>query len=150
MILLYRSYCNASFSVTAFMFPFSNVAEAVLLERDYFVEPPSSCTLLSPGCQSSVNYPVNCPNGRWYQPPLPYNVTIGGTSYDQVTPNHIDCSEDLWSDSGACTYDWCRALLDGEAEAALVISFPFIISAMISPFIGLFVDKVHPNNFNIE
>lgn len=125
------------------MLPFSNVAQAILLERDYFIEPPSSCTLLSPGCQSSMNYPVNCPNGRWYQPPLPYNVTIGGMSYDQVTRNDIDCSEDLWSGSGACTYDWCRALFDGKAEGALVTSFPFIVAAVISPFIGIFVDKVH-------
>ncbi len=106
--------------------------------------------LSSSGCQSSLNYPVNCPNGRWYQPPLPYNVTIGGASYDQVIRNDIDCSEDLWSGPGACTYDWCRALENGEAEAALVMSFPFIIAAGISPFIGYFVDKVNPNNFNIQ
>lgn len=74
--------------------PFNNIASALLLERNYFMEPPNQCHLQSGGsCQSDGNQPVGCPTSSYYQPPLPYDVTITingvATYYAQVTGNDI-------------------------------------------------------------
>jgi hypothetical protein len=117
------------------------VASSLLLERDFFKEPPSECMLaLSDGtCQSSVNVPVNCPSSRNYQPPLPLNVTVGGTYYAQVTASDVDCTDDVWSDG--CTVEYCNRLDDAVISANTVMSIPYIISACLSPILGGFVDR---------
>lgn len=110
--------------------PFNNIASALLLERNYFQEPPSSCHLYSNNsCESPWNQPVDCPSSKWYQPPLPYNVTA----------DDIDCSDDYWSDGCGKTY--CDRQSDAQVEAGTIMSIPYIISACLSPFLGGFVDK---------
>jgi hypothetical protein len=126
--------------------PFNIVSATLLLERDYFVVPPSDCGLTLPSqCQNASNIPNDfCPSSSWYQPPLPVGtvdnpVTICGTTFDYaLTENDVDCSDSCWSDG--CTVQYCDRLSKGEKQAALIMSIPYIISASLSPFLGLFVD----------
>jgi MFS family permease len=115
---------------TGCVLPFNNIASPLLLERDYFKEPPSSCHLDNPyQCESGSNDAVDCPSSKWYQPPLPLNVSS----------SDIDCSEDYWKDT--CTKTYCDRLTDAQLQANTIMSIPYIISAVLSPFLGGFVDK---------
>ncbi len=110
--------------------PFNNIASALLLERDYFMDPPSGCHLLNDHlCQSASNYPVDCPSSKWYQPPLQYNVSF----------NDVDCTDSYWSDT--CAVEFCNRQSDAQVQAGTIMSIPYIISAVLSPFLGGFVDK---------
>eukprot|EP00981_Chlorochromonas_danica_P013731 scaffold6806_cov177-Ochromonas_danica.AAC.3 len=111
--------------------PFNNIASALLLERDYFMEPPSDCQLTNIyQCQSSSNPPLNtCPSSKWYQPPLPTNVTS----------DDVDCTDDYWKDD--CTKDYCDRLSDAQLQAGTIMSIPYIISACLSPVLGGVVDR---------
>mgnify|MGYP003385769914 FL=1 len=111
--------------------PFNNISSTLLLERDYFMVPPSSCQLMDPdACQSDTNVPMDCPSSQWYQPPLPVNVTA----------SDIDCASSEWSGSDGCTTEYCDRLTDGEREASVIMSIPYIISAILSPPLGYVVD----------
>ena len=122
--------------------PFNNIASSLLLERDYFKEPSSSCTLEIPNeCQGDGNDPVNCPSSKWYQPPLPIDITINGEYYDELQGSDIDCGDDAWSETGACTYEYCKRQDDGIEQAAFIMSIPYVISACLSPVLGGFVDR---------
>jgi len=122
--------------------PFNNISSSLLLERDYFVSPPDGCRLQNITlCESSSNPPVDCPDSKWYQPPLPYNQFIDGKFYPgQLTSNDVDCTSDAWSSSGSCTETFCTRLSDGETQASLVMSIPYIISAVFSPPMGFIID----------
>lgn len=122
--------------------PFNNIASSLLLERDFFKEPPSECRLDDPYvCQGDGNDPVDCPSSKWYQPPLPINVTIDGDHYDELEGSDIDCGDDVWSDEGECTYEYCKRQQDGIEQANFVMSIPYVISACLSPVLGGFVDR---------
>lgn len=121
--------------------PFNNIASSLLLERDYFIENPSDCMLETYGCQSNSNEPVaSCPSSKWYQPPLPYNVTVDGKLYSQVTSDDVDCTSEFWSGDGACTHQFCSRLASSQKQAALIMSIPYIISSVLSPIVGIGVD----------
>jgi hypothetical protein len=110
--------------------PFNNIASALLLERNYFMDPPSACHLQNDHlCQSATNIPVDCPSSKWYQPPLPYNVTF----------NDVDCTDSYWSDT--CAVEFCNRQSDAQVQAGTIMSIPYIISACLSPFLGGFVDR---------
>ncbi len=101
---------------------------------------PSGCELQDNyQCESQFNQPVNCPTSKNYQPPLPYNATVGGTYYAHLTTSDIDCTDDAWSDG--CTSEYCTRQTDAQAEAGTIMSIPYIISACLSPILGGFVDK---------
>jgi MFS family permease len=120
--------------------PFNNIASSLLLERDFFKDPSDDCHLLIEGeCQSSTNYPVDCPASDWYQPPLPYDVTVDGTYYAHVTASDVDCTVDAWSD--VCAKEFCNRQDDAIVQASTVMSIPYIISACLSPLLGGFVDR---------
>lgn len=110
--------------------PFNNIASALLLERNYFMEPPADCHLTYPNaCQNDTNVPVNCPSNKWYQPPL----------QDGVTSDDVDCTDDYWSDT--CTKEYCDRFADAQVEAGTIMSIPYIISACLSPLLGFAVDR---------
>jgi hypothetical protein len=45
------------------IFPFNNISSSLLLERDYFKEPPSQCHLfIETQCQSASNDAIQCPS----------------------------------------------------------------------------------------
>ena len=120
--------------------PFNNIASSLLLERDYFRDPPDECRLeLTGECQSSTNQPVDCPASDWYQPPLPYAVTVDGKYYSHVQAEDVDCTDDVWSDG--CTKEFCDRQDDAILQAATIMSIPYIISAFMSPILGGFVDR---------
>jgi hypothetical protein len=102
--------------------------------------PPNDCVLTIPNeCQSSTNHPIHCPSSKYYQPPLPVNITVLGKYYSELEPDDIDCSDDDWADG--CAKDYCDRQADGIKAASTVMSIPYIISACLSPLLGGFVDK---------
>lgn len=121
--------------------PFNNIASSLLLERDYFKEPPSGCRLFNIyECQDAPdNYVVDCPSSKWYQPPLPYNATVGGEVYNPLTTDDIDCTDDLWKDT--CTVEYCDRQNKAQLQAGTIMSIPYIISACLSPLLGGVVDR---------
>ena len=122
------------------MLPFNNIASALLLERDYFKEPPSGCHLDDKNkCESNNNEPKGCPSSDWYQPPLPEDIKINGEYYKELEPSDIDCTDDDWSDG--CTKEFCSRQTDAQLQAGTIMSIPYIISACLSPILGGFVDK---------
>lgn len=121
------------------MLPFNNIASSLLLERDFFMTPPNDCTLEIPNeCQSQDNQPQHCPSSKYYQPPLPINITLD-KYYAELQPDDIDCGDDYWADG--CAKEFCDRQTDGIKAAATVMSIPYIISACLSPILGGFVDK---------
>ncbi len=102
--------------------------------------PPNHCTLTYPSqCQSNSNPPLHCPSSKFYQPPLPGNITLNGKYYTQLESDDIDCGDDDWSKG--CTKEFCDRQTDGIKAASTVMSIPYIISACLSPLLGGFVDK---------
>lgn len=127
--------------------PFNNVASTLLLERDYFKNPPADCPLHYDGqCQSLSNAP-NCSLPQHYAPPLPVDVTVGSTYYPEVRSFDVDCTSGLWTDPAAgqtnagCASTYCDALESAENVVAYVMSIPYTLSAVLSPFIGFIVDR---------
>lgn len=111
------------------------------------MQPPADCALKHPDqCQSDVNIPnEQCPGG-WYQPPLPVgtpsvpftNYCNGEVFYSAVTIADVDCSDDCWASN--CTVSFCDGLTKAESKASVIMSIPYIISAVLSPFVGIAVD----------
>lgn len=127
--------------------PFNNVASTLLLERDYFKAPPADCPLHYDGqCQSDMNTP-NCTLADKTAPPLPVDVTVGGTYYSVVHNYDVDCTSGLWTDpavgqtNAGCASAYCGALEQAEGVVAYVMSIPYTLSAVLSPFIGFIVDR---------
>lgn len=120
--------------------PFNNISSSLLLERDYFKEPSSSCQLQNPYlCESDYNQPTSsCPSSTAYQPPLPYNATVDGEVYNPLDTSDIDCSDDSWKNG--CTEEYCHRQQDAISKASVVMSIPYIISACLSPPLGYLVD----------
>lgn len=112
--------------------PFNNIASSLLQERNFFKEVPAGCRLQFPErCQGPDNPPVGCPASKWFQPPLPTSVQV----------DKIDCSEDAYSGKGACTYEYCERQSAAITKADQVMSIPYSLSAVLSPFLGLAVDR---------
>jgi MFS family permease len=120
--------------------PFNNVASSLLLERDFFKEPPSECALEVPNqCQGGGNDPVHCPSSQFYQPPLPANISLYGSYYSEVTADDIDCTDSDWSDG--CAKEFCNRLDDGILQANTIMSIPYFMAASLLPIFGGLVDK---------
>lgn len=120
--------------------PFNNIASPLLLERDYFMDTPDGCQLSNTNaCQSDSNEPINCPSSKWYQPPLPQNITLEDVTYVPLQASDIDCTDDFWSDG--CAEEFCSRQDAATVEAGTIMSIPYIISATLSPFLGAFVDR---------
>lgn len=110
--------------------PVNNILSTLLLERDYFKEPPSDCALFNTTlCENDQTNPPNahCPSSQWYQPPLPDYVTVGD----------IDCTQSSYQDDCA-TSEYCDRLTDAELQAATVMSIPYILSTCLVRYFVLF------------
>ncbi len=123
--------------------PFNNVASSLLMERTYFQPTPPGCALTDPDrCESPSNPPLpTCPNATDVAPPLPRVADIGGKTYHNLTKDDVVCTDDAWSAAGACTHEFCARQAAAEAFATEVMSIPYVISAVGTPFIGLAVDR---------
>jgi hypothetical protein len=128
-------------SLLGCVLPFNNIASALLLERDYFMEPPSECHLTFQDQCANVpgNVAVNCPGSKWYQTPIPKNGTFDGDTYTDFSTSDIDCTDDYWKDD--CMKDFCDRLSDAQLQAGTIMSIPYIISAVLSPILGGVVDR---------
>lgn len=136
--------------------PFNNVASSILMERDFFKEPCEPCRRcgeglyiyeidckhIAPGCPSVPPY-------GWPLPLLSANCTIKepfdqwncSTSPPLISGDKINCDDEAWK-LGPLTKVYCAAKMDAAQKAATPMSIPYIISAIISPFLGFVVDRV--------
>lgn len=131
----------SNFPIYGCVLPFNDISSSFLLERNYFQTPPNSqCTLDNPTqCPSSTNVPnTYCPTSQWYQPPIPLNYTA---VYDPLTESDIDCTDDFWKDACA-TSGYCSRLTHAESVASVIMSIPYIISAVLPPIVGFFIDRI--------
>ena len=119
--------------------PFNNIAGTLLLERNFFMEPPDRCVLSVPyECQSSSNKPIHCPSSNFYQPPLPENITIDNDYYKKVEPSDVHCADDVWKDE--CTEEFCDRHASGILRANTIMSIPYFMAAVLFPVCGQLVD----------
>jgi len=143
--------------------PFNNIASGILLERNYFTTPPKQCHLRYEGqCSQGdlvkvfndvIDYDGNeCDLGINEQPVLPTSIHIQGGadissdwdndsySFDNLTENDVDCGDPFWKKS--CTADFCLAQKRATEKSGRVMSIPYLLSAILSPFCGHIVDKI--------
>ncbi|OQR97464.1 Major Facilitator Superfamily (MFS) [Achlya hypogyna] len=136
--------------------PFNNVASSLLMERDFFRAPPYSCrrcgegayadqlncSVIAPGCPPVPPY-------SWPLPSLSRNCTIKEAA-DQFHCTHtapyvletsINCDDDAWK-RGPFSAVYCAKKSAAAAAAATPMSVPYLISAILSPFMGYAVDRV--------
>ncbi|RLN59538.1 hypothetical protein BBJ28_00021041 [Nothophytophthora sp. Chile5] len=136
--------------------PFNSVASSLLMERDFFKEPPSlcrrcgdglyieeiDCREIAPGCPSVPPY-------GWPLPLLSANCTIKepqdqwncSTSPPLIDDSKINCDDEAWK-LGPLTKPYCATKAAAARKAATPMSVPYIISAAISPFLGFAVDHI--------
>ena len=144
--------------------PFNNVASGILLQRNYFVH--SSCQLAFPDrCASGSmvhgnNAYINpddgssCTIGQNQAPPLPTHLNITAKFkndsnmkwkhdsyvFTNLSPSDVNCDDPFWSEG--CTSNYCEVQKKATEKSARVMSIPYLLSAILSPFLGFVVDKI--------
>lgn len=145
--------------------PYNIAASGILLERNFFRGPPAECQLImSDQCTSGGLVEPNtgnpssdiftgepCP-GSNYAAVLPssLNVTRENTHwdpewesneyvYESLTSSDVNCGDSFWAN--ACTRDYCDGKDDASEKAGVMMSIPYLIGAISSPFIGALSDK---------
>ncbi|CEG42787.1 major facilitator superfamily [Plasmopara halstedii] len=136
--------------------PFNNVASSLLMERDFFKEPPELCRRCGDGlyirkidCQEIVDGCPSVPPYGWPLPLLSTNCTIKepldqwncSSSPPLIEGDKINCDEEAWK-VGPLTKMYCATKTNAAQKAATPMSIPYIISAVISPFLGFAVDRI--------
>lgn len=121
--------------VYACVIPFNNVASSLLLERDYFKpQTNENCALVDPTqCQSSSNPPnSDCQTSDIWKPPLP----------DFIDVSDVVCTDDAWdvSTGPQCAREYCDDEKKGVKQANYLLSIPYLLSAILSPFLGGVID----------
>ena len=143
--------------------PFNNIASGILLERNYFTAPPSQCRLrykdqcskgdLVKASNDAIDSDGNhCDLELHEQPVLPTSIHVDASddissdwdkdsySFDNLTENDVDCGDAFWKNS--CTADFCLAQKKATEKSGRVMSIPYLLSAVLSPFCGHIVDKI--------
>jgi len=149
--------------------PFNNIASGILLERNYFTtRDANSChlryehqcsqgNLMTTGtANDAVDSDGNaCHLGNYEQPVLPTSIHIQASDekqditskwdndsyrFDNLTENDVDCGDAFWKYS--CTADFCSAQKRATELSGRVMSIPYFLSALLSPFCGHIVDKI--------
>ncbi|RLN96444.1 hypothetical protein BBJ28_00015897 [Nothophytophthora sp. Chile5] len=140
--------------------PFNSVASSLLIERDYFKTPPSECIRCGQGVyEGNTNCDAidldQCPSSppfAWPLPMLSANCSIdiptdqwacfvSASSSTLIDKTKINCDDSAWK-NGPFTTIYCDKKAEAEARAATPMSIPYLISAIISPFLGLLVDRI--------
>lgn len=136
--------------------PFNNVASSLLMERDFFKEPPVECRRCGQGAYiddfECKRLAVNCPPVPPYSWPLPYlsaNCTVKrpqdqfncSSTPPLIDESKINCDDVGWK-FGPYTKIYCEKKAEAAEKAATPMSIPYIISAVISPFLGFMVDRI--------
>mmetsp|Transcript_22965 Transcript_22965/g.35382 ORF Transcript_22965/g.35382 Transcript_22965/m.35382 type:complete len:680 (-) Transcript_22965:30-2069(-) len=158
---LFWYLCFSCSVVYGCILPFNNVAQGILLERDYFTIPPTKCVLTFPDQCSSGNLaklggnePVQidgleCTNDS-ISPILPSSINMTNLDndsydydnylFDPLDIYNVNCNDDFWK--AGCTENFCKAQEFATEKAGRIMSIPYIVSAFLSPFLGHFVDRV--------
>lgn len=136
--------------------PFNSIASSLLMERDYFKQPPHECLRCGEGAYSKL---LNCttvadecptvPPYAWPLPKLSANCSISdpldqlkcSTSSPYIQEIKINCDDDAWK-NGPLTKVYCVKKAEAVERAATPMSIPYLISATVSPFLGFLVDRV--------
>lgn len=136
--------------------PFNNVASSLLMERDFFKLPPPACIRCGEGAYAwefeCDKIAIECPSVPPYAWPLPllsdnckidkpedqWNCT---TTPPLIEESHINCDNEAWK-NGPLTKIYCAKKAEAARKAATPMSIPYIISAIISPFLGFVVDRI--------
>lgn len=135
--------------------PFNSVASSLLMERDFFKEPPVECrrcevgAYLDRGCAEIAPGCPSVPPYAWPLPNLSANCTIKkpldqwncSSTPPLIDDSKINCDDDAWK-NGPFTHTFCSKKGDAARKAATPMSIPYIISAVISPFLGFVVDRI--------
>jgi MFS-type transporter involved in bile tolerance (Atg22 family) len=58
-----------------------------------------------------------------------------------IQEDKINCDDPAWK-KGPFTEDYCTKQMEAAEKAATPMSIPYIISAVISPFLGFLVDRI--------
>mmetsp|Transcript_20330 Transcript_20330/g.30528 ORF Transcript_20330/g.30528 Transcript_20330/m.30528 type:complete len:594 (+) Transcript_20330:76-1857(+) len=158
--IMFWILCIQCAVVYACIIPFNNILSGLLLERNYFKSPPSTCMLTIPDqCTSGSLAPSagnpsidesgnTCPLSTNVQPILPTSIHVKAVDgfdhksyeFENLTSNDVDCSDEFWSK--ACTKDYCAAQQRATETGGRVMSIPYILSAILSPFIGYAIDRI--------
>mmetsp|Transcript_2453 Transcript_2453/g.3398 ORF Transcript_2453/g.3398 Transcript_2453/m.3398 type:complete len:667 (-) Transcript_2453:2357-4357(-) len=161
---LFWYLCFSCSVVYGCILPFNNVAQGILLERDYFRIPSSECVL---------KYPTECstgslanPNGNppidLYEsdgivcvgdniaPVLPSSIEYvdledesydySNYKFDPLDIYDVNCNDNFWR--SGCSRDFCEAQFQATEKASRIMSIPYIVSAIMSPFLGHVVDQI--------
>ncbi|KDO31137.1 hypothetical protein SPRG_04275 [Saprolegnia parasitica CBS 223.65] len=136
--------------------PFNNVASSLLMERDFFREPPLECQQCGQGayagetnCSAIAPHCPPVPPFSWPLPALSRNCSIQSPE-DQlhcahtppyVTEAMINCDDHAWK-KGPFSAVYCNRKSAAAAAAATPMSVPYLISAVLSPVMGYAVDRV--------
>ncbi|GMF09441.1 unnamed protein product [Phytophthora lilii] len=136
--------------------PFNNVASSLLMERDFFKEPSEECRRCGEGryiyeidCEEIVPGCPSVPPYGWPLPLLSANCTIKepldqwncSTSPPLIEADKINCDDEVWR-LAPLTKTYCATKTEAAQKAATPMSIPYIISAVISPFLGFVVDRI--------
>ncbi|KAF1328424.1 Major facilitator superfamily, partial [Globisporangium splendens] len=120
--------------------PFNSIASSLLMERDYFKQPPSLCIRCGEGAVAPYAWPL---------PKLSSNCTITdpqdqfkcSTSSPYIAESKVNCDSDAWR-NGPLTKVYCEKKTQAAEHAATPMSIPYLISATASPFLGFAVDRI--------
>ena len=136
--------------------PFNNVASSLLLERDFFKMPPPECRRCGTGAYAAetncLQLASHCPPVPPYAWPLPKlssncTITIAAEQYNCSTTapfleeSGIECDSPAWK-NGPFTKLYCHHKDAATNAAATPMSIPYLLSAILSPFLGGAVDRV--------
>uniref|UniRef100_K3WG67 Lysosomal dipeptide transporter MFSD1 n=1 Tax=Globisporangium ultimum (strain ATCC 200006 / CBS 805.95 / DAOM BR144) TaxID=431595 RepID=K3WG67_GLOUD len=100
--------------------PFNSIASSLLMERDYFKQPPSLCIR----CGEEPQDQFKC-----------------STSSPYIGESKVNCDSDAWR-NGPLTKVYCEKKTQAAEHAATPMSIPYSISATVSPFLGFAVDRI--------
>lgn len=136
--------------------PFNSIASSLLMERDYFKQPPQECLRCGEGAYSELfdctiiaDECPSVPPYAWPLPKLSANCSISdpldqlkcSTSSPYIAEIKINCDDDAWK-NGPLTKMYCAKKAEAAERAATPMSIPYLISATVSPFLGFIVDRV--------
>lgn len=157
--LIFWVLAATAFLSYGIVLPFNNIASDLILEKYFFTQPPSECSLLLPNqCTSGYmaeeyNPSLNvnsdeCLLDGFTAPLLPMSVNVT-TQYsetwkkesyvfDRLSHEDIDCNDPFWAE--ACVRDYCDALKQSSKTAVKFISIPYIATAITLPIFGFIID----------
>jgi len=147
--------CCSFLLVYGVVWSFTNVSSAILLERDFFIQPPTDCVLQYPDQCTSGSLATEenlaldskgnvCPASDNYAPPIPHalNVTLDdGTEYSfhPLRNSDVQCQDDFWAE--ACVMNYCEHQAEATEKAGFYMSIPYFFTVALTFHLGLLVDS---------